>query len=423
MTCAGGLLDYHALQALDFFFSFMAVATVVLYLCPLPWDDAPCHTEQQLGTGPWDTDTSTVSAASSSNAGRNSGRFDEALASDGDEDPVGNVRRSWSTGMRETPRNEWELSSLLPLALSASGPNPTRVVGKGGGASLAALYVFLIPPLLAAVVDDPTKGRNIVLTFFVCGVVVVLSWGRLIAVDMAARAQRQGKRKGRKNGGVWGAEDTDVEQDLCEEEAGARLGERDDPYYGGNEAMLFPSKQPGSRQGIEERGQESKVGPRWLHLRWWSRFCGAMWLSAGRVFGGGDEGSGRVDWTQVGKGAAGFVLGFACFTVQGSDWARASYYLWHSAWHVLAMGSTLPLIRARRWGIHPARLSSPHPPHYPRRKPHLGSHFLRSLSMPSMTHLLNGEGIVSSRDERGQEQRVQSGSFEMSPFLQGRAPS
>ncbi|CAM9729687.1 unnamed protein product, partial [Ectocarpus fasciculatus] len=39
LTCAGGMLSFHSLQALDFFFSFFSVAALVLHLCPMPWDE------------------------------------------------------------------------------------------------------------------------------------------------------------------------------------------------------------------------------------------------------------------------------------------------------------------------------------------------------------------------------------------------
>lgn len=58
---------------------------------------------------------------------------------------------------------------------------------------------------------------------------------------------------------------------------------------------------------------------------------------------------GLIDWRRAGLGATGFVAGLACFAAQGEfpSW----YHLWHSAWHVLAMGSTAFMLRARRWGM------------------------------------------------------------------------
>lgn len=55
-----------------------------------------------------------------------------------------------------------------------------------------------------------------------------------------------------------------------------------------------------------------------------------------------------VDWRHAGLGAAGFTAGLMCFAAQGKF--PAWYHMWHSAWHILAMGSTVPLLRARKWG-------------------------------------------------------------------------
>lgn len=59
---------------------------------------------------------------------------------------------------------------------------------------------------------------------------------------------------------------------------------------------------------------------------------------------------GLLDWRQLGVGIAGFAAGLTCFAVQGSSATAGWYHLWHGAWHVLAMGSAVPLLRARRWG-------------------------------------------------------------------------
>lgn len=58
---------------------------------------------------------------------------------------------------------------------------------------------------------------------------------------------------------------------------------------------------------------------------------------------------GLIDWRHASLGACGFVAGLACFAAQGEfpSW----YHMWHSAWHVLAMGSTAFMLRARRWGM------------------------------------------------------------------------
>eukprot|EP00903_Cladosiphon_okamuranus_P013676 g12737.t1 len=59
---------------------------------------------------------------------------------------------------------------------------------------------------------------------------------------------------------------------------------------------------------------------------------------------------GLLDWRQLGVGAAGFAAGLTCFAVQGSSATAGWYHVWHGAWHVLAMGSAVPLLRARKWG-------------------------------------------------------------------------
>lgn len=59
---------------------------------------------------------------------------------------------------------------------------------------------------------------------------------------------------------------------------------------------------------------------------------------------------GLLDWRQLGIGVAVFTLGLACFTLQGIPANANSYHLWHGAWHILAMGSAVPILRARRWG-------------------------------------------------------------------------
>lgn len=59
---------------------------------------------------------------------------------------------------------------------------------------------------------------------------------------------------------------------------------------------------------------------------------------------------GLLDWRQLGVGIAGFAAGLTCFAVQGSSATAGWYHLWHGAWHVLAMGSAVPLFRARKWG-------------------------------------------------------------------------
>lgn len=59
---------------------------------------------------------------------------------------------------------------------------------------------------------------------------------------------------------------------------------------------------------------------------------------------------GLLDWRQLGVGVAGFAAGLACFAVQGSSSTAGWYHVWHGAWHVLAMGSAVPLLRARKWG-------------------------------------------------------------------------
>ncbi|CAM9729908.1 unnamed protein product, partial [Ectocarpus fasciculatus] len=59
---------------------------------------------------------------------------------------------------------------------------------------------------------------------------------------------------------------------------------------------------------------------------------------------------GLLDWRQLGLGVAGFAAGLTCFAVQGTSATAGWYHLWHGAWHVLAMGSAVPILRARRWG-------------------------------------------------------------------------
>ncbi|CAM9904152.1 unnamed protein product [Scytosiphon promiscuus] len=59
---------------------------------------------------------------------------------------------------------------------------------------------------------------------------------------------------------------------------------------------------------------------------------------------------GLLDWRQLGMGTAGFAAGLTCFAVQGSSATAGWYHLWHGAWHVLAMSSAVPILRARRWG-------------------------------------------------------------------------
>ncbi|CAM9385495.1 unnamed protein product [Pylaiella littoralis] len=59
---------------------------------------------------------------------------------------------------------------------------------------------------------------------------------------------------------------------------------------------------------------------------------------------------GLLDWRQLGVGVAGFAAGLTCFAVQGSSATAGWYHVWHGAWHVLAMGSAVPILRARKWG-------------------------------------------------------------------------
>lgn len=59
---------------------------------------------------------------------------------------------------------------------------------------------------------------------------------------------------------------------------------------------------------------------------------------------------GLLDWRQLGLGVAVFTLGLACFVLQSIPGNANSYHLWHSAWHILAMGSAVPILKARRWG-------------------------------------------------------------------------
>ncbi|CAM9881659.1 unnamed protein product, partial [Laminaria digitata] len=57
-----------------------------------------------------------------------------------------------------------------------------------------------------------------------------------------------------------------------------------------------------------------------------------------------------LDWRQLGIGCTGFALGLGCFAAQGTSATAGWYHLWHGAWHVLALGSTVHILRARKWG-------------------------------------------------------------------------
>ena len=57
-----------------------------------------------------------------------------------------------------------------------------------------------------------------------------------------------------------------------------------------------------------------------------------------------------LDWRELGIGCTGFALGLGCFAAQGTSATAGWYHLWHGAWHVLALGSTVHILRARKWG-------------------------------------------------------------------------
>lgn len=56
-----------------------------------------------------------------------------------------------------------------------------------------------------------------------------------------------------------------------------------------------------------------------------------------------------VDWRQVGFGVLMFSAGVLCFALVGMPRLRKSYHIIHSIWHVCAMGSAVPLLKARKW--------------------------------------------------------------------------
>ena len=279
---------------------------------------------------------------------------------------------------------------------------------KEGGTRLAALYACLTYPLLAAVTNGPTAGANLIAMFAICGALLVFSWGRLVTRDSRgwwkeAVAKLDEERIDGDAGGIDGAGARELENgppldgageavhapagrdldawDTREEGQRGRRGRsrernvgvvkrrnsssprRNAPLsdHGGTggtghgspvgdlteDSFLIPlgdsSRVPDNSFG--NSGGERSVEPSCLGPARVGRVRGVL-RSLRRV----TVDRGLLDWRQLGFGVAGFALGLTCFALEGAPATVKSYHLWHGAWHVLAMGSTVPLLRARRWG-------------------------------------------------------------------------
>lgn len=259
LTCAAGLLSFHSLQALDFFFSFFSVAALVVHLCPMPWDEPLLSTSTKALRTPAAGVVELPASSGSDDGSRhllptapegNGGIIDDSDADSGDDESIiGDVPSPnldqhleeirFAAGMesraRTTPhrrsrghidgRSSWSgsiASASNPLqggngsgklrrsSIGSGGgwvesekkdavddPDKGRAeAGSGGGGSrLASLYVCLIPPLLTAVTDHPTAGANLALVFAMCGGLVVFSWGRLVARDLRHRAPQTARQE------------------------------------------------------------------------------------------------------------------------------------------------------------------------------------------------------------------------------------
>lgn len=196
-TCAAGFLSYRSLQALDFFFSFFAIAVLVLHLCPMPWDE-PLVVMSRATSTP----TSTASGNSNNCQIAAEDGFNESSENPGSgrESPFGGVDSTG--GGDETLVGDHEGSQ--PDDPEVRGSSSAMMHGgsleekeeeeeekekekdrRGGkdGTRLAALYACLIPPLLVSVTDNPTAGVNLAVEFALCVALLVFSWGRLVARD------------------------------------------------------------------------------------------------------------------------------------------------------------------------------------------------------------------------------------------------
>lgn len=261
------------------------------------------------------------------------------------------------------------------------------------GSRLASLYVCLLPPLLTAVADQPTAAVNLALVFAVCVGLLGFCWGRLILRD-AEQAERGAERDEWQR--LHGAASERRGQESVGEEGAGRRGGGDErrellSAAGGEEpgdAAAGQAGEGGQPEGIATAGRAGaslsgagldpggdhdqvrggeRARPEWLPLQrpprghvlraWGSqagsrgrpRRCGAgaILRSSWRVL----VESGSVDWRQASIGAAMFLSGLACFAIQDIPGFNRWYHIVHSTWHVLAMGSAVPVLRARRWGV------------------------------------------------------------------------
>ncbi|CAN0015086.1 unnamed protein product, partial [Discosporangium mesarthrocarpum] len=198
VTCAAGVLDYRALQALDFFFSFLSVAAIAVYLCPIAWDtwDSAVTLSRRLQQPRWRLLASTHGETSSVTVGgRQHGRVREdagdtrgqapprsrtaarealQLNSSCGEVGEGNSEVGVGPGMASA-RHAHAHAPSSPVSPGCDSGNPESMP-QSRGSYLTAVYVIFIPPLLAGVVDGPTQASNLGLMFVLCAVLLSISW-------------------------------------------------------------------------------------------------------------------------------------------------------------------------------------------------------------------------------------------------------
>lgn len=153
--------------------------------------------------------------------------------------------------------------------------------------------------------------------------------------ESVAARREQGHHRRTRSASYMGAYSGRVDEPLV---GGGRLREELPGSAGGGQGGLgfWSEVEHGAGTGCRARRRASSLGR--LRIR-------AVLRSSRRVM----FKRGLVDWRQAGLAGAGFVAGLTCFVAQSKfpGW----YYLWHSAWHLLAMGSTVPMLKARKWGV------------------------------------------------------------------------